>query len=312
MSTLKQHQAIELEPMTDDVTDRSRQQTLSSFKTSQQQQPPIALYSRKQKIIALTLALTMTLAFVANIFRTNAANDKDKTNHNLIEQLTTAMDVMGNDTCDMRLKAPFTAIVSGPTGSGKTQLLTRLIKQARSISNPSPEEIIYCYGAYQQAFVALEPYVTFHEGPIDVLRDIPNDGKHRWLILDDLMSEAGNSSEMTSLYTKHSHHRNISVFFVLQNLFWKGGRTMSINSHYFFLFKNPRDNTIVTNLAKQMYPGNVRFLTEAYKDATKKPYSYLMIDVKQNTRDKCRVISGFATDKMYAYEETSHVVKRKR
>jgi type IV secretory pathway VirB4 component len=42
-----------------------------------------------------------------------------------------------------RLKSPFTALVSGPTGSGKTVLIAKLIANASDLSSPPPVEIIY-------------------------------------------------------------------------------------------------------------------------------------------------------------------------
>ena len=139
---------------------------------------------------------------------------------------------------DVRLKSPFTAIVAGPTGSGKTRMLTRLIMSAAEVANPPPAEIIlYCYGAWQEGYESLRDRVRFHEGMMDVKEEIPADGRNRWLIVDDLMEEAGASKNTSTVYTKYSHHRNVSVFMVVQNLFF-GGRTASINSHYFFLFKN--------------------------------------------------------------------------
>jgi hypothetical protein len=49
-----------------------------------------------------------------------------------------------------------------------------------------------------------------------------------------------------SLFTKKSHHRNISVMYIEQNLFHKGKnhRTISLNAHYMVLFKNPRDEAL--------------------------------------------------------------------
>jgi hypothetical protein len=55
------------------------------------------------------------------------------------------------------------------------------------------------------------------------------------------------------------------------------------------LFKNSRDVTQVANLSRQMYPGRSKFLVEAFKDATAKPYGYLLIDLKPETDEKCRV-----------------------
>ena len=85
------------------------------------------------------------------------------------------------------------------------------------------------------------------------------------------MSETRSDKKVTNLFTKGSHHRNLSVILSQQNLFYNGkeSQTISLNAHYIVLFKNTRDNTIVTSLAKQMYPGKVKFLQEAFGDATK-------------------------------------------
>jgi hypothetical protein len=40
------------------------------------------------------------------------------------------------------------------------------------------------------------------------------------------------------------------------------------------VFKSPRDQTVISTLARQMYPGCGQYLIEAYKDATEKAYSY--------------------------------------
>ena len=61
------------------------------------------------------------------------------------------------------------------------------------------------------------------------------------IILDDLMDET--DQRVASLFTKKSHHRNISVMYIVQNLFHRGKhhRTVSLNAHYMVLFKNPKD-----------------------------------------------------------------------
>ena len=60
-------------------------------------------------------------------------------------------------------------------------------------------------------------------------------------------------------------------------------RTISLNAHYEFVFKNPWDASQITHLAKQMYPGQAHFLQEVFADATSQPYGYLFIDLKQGT-----------------------------
>ena len=61
---------------------------------------------------------------------------------------------------------------------------------------------------------------------------------------------------VASLFTKKSHHRNISVMYIVQNLFHRGKHhiTISLNAHYMVVFKNPRDVSQIMALAHQMYP----------------------------------------------------------
>ena len=198
----------------------------------------------------------------------------------------------------MSLKHPFSALVVGPSGSGKTQFVVKLIKNAGKVIDPPPERIVWCYSVFQNAYEEF-PQIEFIEG-------LPNisifDGKQRvLLILDDLMEKA-NDDRITQIFTKHSHHLNISVLFLTQNLFFKGTRTISLNTNYFILFKNVRDTTQIGILGRQMFGNKSHFLTEAYRDATSKPYSYLFLDMKPDTDEEMRVRSGiFPLETQYAY-----------
>ena len=75
--------------------------------------------------------------------------------------------------------------------------------------------------------------------------------------MDDLMTNT--DDRVVDIFTKISHHRNLSVVYLTQNLFYKNKqtRTLSLNSHYIVLFKNAGDATQVANLARQMYPVKV-------------------------------------------------------
>ena len=200
---------------------------------------------------------------------------------------------------DERFKHPFTCIIAGPTASGKSVFTIRLINEAASLITPPPEKIIYCYGVYQPIFCEL-PHVTFNEGLPD---NSEFDGKQRTLlIIDDLMSEAGDG--VSNIFTKISHHRNVSVIFLTQNLFYKSkqSRTMNLNTQYLVLFKNPRDALQVATLGRQMYPNNSKFLVEAFKDATEKPYGYLLLDLRADTLEKFRIRTNiFPGERQYVY-----------
>ena len=200
---------------------------------------------------------------------------------------------------DPSWKHPFTCIIAGPTSSGKSVFTLKFINEAENLITPPPEKIIYCYSEYQPIFNEY-PQVTFSEGLPDLEQF---DGKQRTLlILDDLMSETNDS--VSNIFTKFSHHRNISVIYLTQNLFYKSkqSRTMSLNAHYIVLFKNPRDLLQVSTLSRQMFPGKGQFLVEAFKDATAKPFGYLVLDLKPDTEEKYRIRTKiFPGEKQFVY-----------
>ncbi len=205
----------------------------------------------------------------------------------------------------LALQHPFTAIVAGPTGCGKTQLCMKLIKHSQTLIDPSPQRIVWCYGVWQDAFENCDTVIEFYEGIPDV--SIFDKSQRTLLILDDLMSEVSKSDTAENIFTRGSHHCNISVLYLTQNLFNKSkqNRTMSLNTHYIFAFKNPRDNTQIGVLARQMYPTKWRHMLEAFTDATSEPYSYLFIDLKPTTDDRYRLRSGIFPDEtnyFYTYK----------
>jgi len=110
------------------------------------------------------------------------------------------------------------------------------------------------------------------------------------------MNETNRS--VTDLFTKGSHHRYISVIYIVQNLFNKGKehRTISLNSHYIVVFKSPRDSSQIIHLAKQAYPTPPKIAQQAFADATSDPYGYLLFDFKQRTPEKFRLCSKIFLD----------------
>ena len=148
-------------------------------------------------------------------------------------------------------KHPFTCIVAGPKGCGKTTFVARLPRNASTMIDPPPEQDTWYYGQWQSAHESLDiPEVRLKEG----LPKSFDTGKRNVVLLDDIMTET--DGRVTELFTKKSHHSNTSVIYLVQNLFpkHKESRTISLNAQYMVVFKNPRDASQVTHLAKQMYP----------------------------------------------------------
>lgn len=205
------------------------------------------------------------------------------------------------------LKHPFTAVLAGPSFSGKTYLLRKILERADEMIEGAPEKIIWCHGISQPAHDEMMdsiPNIEFVEG-------LPNDLEARMdptirnlVVVDDLMNELSNDKRLTNIFTKGCHHLNLSCVFIVQNMFCQGKelRTISLNTHYMFIFKSPRDSSQITHLAKQMYPGNIKFMQEAFNDATAKPYGYLLCDLKPETPDDFRLRTNiFPDETQYAY-----------
>jgi hypothetical protein len=165
---------------------------------------------------------------------------------------------------------------------------------------PIPDRIMLCYGEYQMLYETVDG-VDFQQGLPDLDKLDPRE-KHL-IILDDLIDES--DQRVASLFMK-SHHRNISVMYIVQNLFHRGKhhRTISLNAHYMVFFKNPRDVSQIMALAHQMYPQRTKYFLEAYTAATAQPNGYLVIDMKQETLDILRLGSHiFPGEKEIAYAD---------
>ncbi|RLJ22606.1 hypothetical protein DJ031_00460 [bacterium endosymbiont of Escarpia laminata] len=206
---------------------------------------------------------------------------------------------------DTRWKHPFTCIVAGPTGCGKSTFVTRVLRHAAKMIDPPPQKTTWYYGEWQNAYASIDnDLVRFEEG----LPKGDFDASTRNLVvIDDLMAET--DERVTTLFTKKSHHQNTSVLYLVQNLFPKNkeSRTISLNAQYMVVFKNPRDASQIGHLARQMYPERLKFVQEAFKDATSLPYGYLLIDLKQDTPEDMRLRTAIFPDDGVQYVYQSKV-----
>jgi hypothetical protein len=219
---------------------------------------------------------------------------------------------------DLGLRCPFTCLVVGPTSSGKTELTRKLLQERTTVMtggstgpNHTPSRALWCYSIWQPLYTylatTLDPGLdlTFHQGlpPQDILED-----GNFILIVDDLIEESVASETLSSIFTKYSHHNNISCIYILQNLFPRGqkSRNISLNAHYIFLMKNSRDRAQIQYLARQAFPGKSQFLVDSYADATQEPYSYLMLDFTVHCKDSLRVRTGiFSGEEPVVYRSRS-------
>ena len=144
-----------------------------------------------------------------------------------------------------RFNTPSSMMIVGPSGCGKTVFTTKLLLDHPDLFETPPKKIYYCYGSWQDGYKRMKQHgIRFHEGiPDSELLPVwfPKGGL---LVLDDLMEEGGNDKRVLDLFTKHSHHQNVTVIYLCQDMFPPGkfAKSISRNAHYIVGFKNPRDH----------------------------------------------------------------------
>ena len=179
-------------------------------------------------------------------------------------------------------------MICGPTGCGKTFFVKKFFKYMSQTTDVNFERILFYYSEWKPGYTEYGDKIEFREGlPQSV--DFASDPRAILIVIDDLMREASNKN-IVDLFNKGSHHKNLSVIFITQNLFHQGHgqRDISLNTNYIVVFKNPRDRALIQHLARQILPENPRFLQEVYFHATSIPHGYLLLDLKQSTPDNCR------------------------
>ena len=162
----------------------------------------------------------------------------------------------------------------GKNGLGSISAATSFRDHLRSL-----ERIVWCYSQWQPAYTEMlvaMPHIEFVKGiPTALEQDSYFDvNKHNLIVFDDQMIDASKDKRIVNPFICGSRHRNLSVIYIVQNLFHqgKGSRSISLNSHYLVLFKNLRDKLHILTLAKQMYPGQTDFVLYQYEEAVKRPF----------------------------------------
>ena len=156
-------------------------------------------------------------------------------------------------------KSPLSILVVGPSNCGKTTFLKRLLLENEDLVATPSRRIVYCYGSWQPTFDILKKEgVTFHEGvpTHEQLKEWFGDKKGGLLILDDLIAKVGDDKDILNLSTQYSHHMNVTMFYLCQDMLPHGkyAKTISRNAQYIMAFKNPRDQVALCMLLPQMHP----------------------------------------------------------
>ena len=219
-----------------------------------------------------------------------------------------------------RFHTPSSILIVGPSDCGKTVFTEKLVLDNNELFDHNASvPVHYCYGAWQDRLQNMKDRgVHFHEGIPD------HSALERWffrrrggiLVLDDLMGEGSNDKRVLDLFTKHSHHQNVTVLYLCQDMFPVGkyAKSISRNAHYIVAFKNPRDQLGVRNVLLQSFPTTWKDSLETFHRATTRRYGYLVMDLHPASPDYQRLLSHLLKDEGWTryYQKPPTDPKRRR
>ena len=204
---------------------------------------------------------------------------------------------------NLRFVQGATHLVVGPSASGKTfrtcqilRLKDHIIQGGEAIKN-----VVFCYAAWQPIYDELREsgvvtrFVNKKPSSDEFVKLVEpyRDRGGSIVVIDDFMSQI--DSDLVDIVTVQSRHYNTSTFILFQSLFPpnKLARQISLNVKYLHIHKNPRENSQIQILARQLSPRNYKWIVEAYHHVTQEPHQCLLIDLTQQREEGLRYRSDY-------------------
>ena len=205
---------------------------------------------------------------------------------------------------DFGFDHPGNTIISGTTGSGKSEIMGKLLASADRLFTPAPTQRILFYREDQPMYNK-----WIEEGILtEKCRGVPDRedflrqlAEHRekggsLIFFDDfggLIEE--NKDDFVYYFTIASHHYKASMFLIIHSLFSPALRLLSLNTHRFILTKSPRDMGQVRILGSQAFPGRSAYVVDSFEDATSEKYGFLVLDFSPHCDKRLRILGDIFT-----------------
>lgn len=199
--------------------------------------------------------------------------------------------------------------VTGNTGSGKSTLIAKILRDRNELIKPSPQAVIYVYNSHQPEL--FNQITEWCQGtPVKFTTDMfeyqtlvpPNQQQPTVLVLDDQQPAVADSGlKGVRMMTEDCNHRNLKIFYVQQSMYIHSKYNTALNrqAKYCIMFSNRRNPYEEQQLGKECLQLNADQLSVLYKDAgkyTNRPY--LVYDNHPDTSEFCRLTTNIlATDK---------------
>ena len=201
---------------------------------------------------------------------------------------------------------PYRILITGDSGSGKTNVLLNLIKHQR----PDIEKIyLYVKDPFKSKHLLL---ITGREKvEIDILKNAkefndylqtindvyealeeynPTKKRRVSIVFDDMIADMKSNKKfypkVTELFIR-GRKLNISLVFISQ-FYFKFPKTIRLNATHYFIMKIPDKRELQQIASNHVSDIDFKDLMKLYKDYTKEPYSFLVNDTTLSSDNQLR------------------------
>ena len=190
---------------------------------------------------------------------------------------------------------PYKILITGGSGSGKTNLLLNLIENQPDISKiylyaKDPHESKYQYLINKREGVGInhfndpKAFIEYSNDMHDVYKNIdeynPNKENMILIVFDDMIPDMIHNKKLILVVTElfiRGRKLTISLVFVAQSYF-KVLNDVRLNTSHFFIAKIPNKRELQQIAINHSSDFNTKDFTNIYRKCTDEPYSFLVND----------------------------------
>jgi hypothetical protein len=197
---------------------------------------------------------------------------------------------------------PFTMIVAGPSLIGKSTLVHKLVCNADSLvwhedGHSGFDVIFVLYKSFQPLYREMQqqlPVYLFERSlPTDLNSLLEKTNAKRPLLIIDDGIDQQNQDLVSDLFTRLSHHLNLSVILITQTIFDSRQPALRLchrNAKYLILFPCIRDVHMLRNLIYQMNSDKKKAqqIMTAIEKEFSVPHGYVLLDMHPLTPSALR------------------------
>jgi len=193
---------------------------------------------------------------------------------------------------------PIRMVVAGPSGSGKSWLIVKMIQHREQLFSTKFHRILYCVPSkmsqiHHHIFEEIKSFFPEAEFHLDLPKAdvIVGDNLPKLIILDDMMQQIFTSRFMEDVFIQHSHHSSCSIIFTSQNFFSNSkDKTIVRQCNYKIIFQSPSDLVLLRHISCQLKPDDSNFLIKIFDSLEKlfphDDFKYVLVDGEPRSKMK--------------------------